>query len=412
MRTYSLYELNEYVRRVLALNFPEALWVSGEIAQVGVSRGHHFLSLVQKDEAGDQLIARSEAVVWAGAYRRLRRHIGRDFPSLLQEGIEVRLLARLDFNERYGLKLIVEDIDPTYAVGRMEQRRRAILQQLRDEALLERNRRQPLPVVLQRIAVLSSEQAAGRQDFLRQLDGNPYGYRFEHRLFPAAMQGSQVEPEVLKQLQAIEGQAHRFDCVVITRGGGARLDLSAFDSLALGRAIAAHPLPVLTGIGHDIDETVIDLVAHTALKTPTAAADFLIERNLQFEARINELGYQLQLLSQRRLHEEQQALLRAEQSLRLSSRRALQEQHHRLEQMAAQLPRLSRRPLREQERHLAQLEQVVALLSPEATLRRGYTLTLKAGRIVTGADQLQAGDSITTRFADGEVDSTIHSTKR
>jgi len=330
----------------------------------------------------------------------------------LQEGIEVRLLVRLDFNERYGLKLIIDDIDSTYTVGRMEQRRRAILQQLRDEELLELNRRQQLPVVLQRIAVLSSEQAAGRQDFLRQLEGNPYGYRFEHCLFPAAMQGSQVEPEVLKQLQAIAQQAHHFDCVVITRGGGARLDLSAFDSLALGRAIAAHSLPVLTGIGHDIDETVIDLVAHTALKTPTAAADFLIERNLQFESRINELGYQLQLLSQRRLHEEQQILLRAHQSLRLDARRTLQEQQGQLEQCAAQLLPLSRRPLREQKRHLAQLEQVIALLSPEATLRRGYTLTLKAGRIITGADQVQAGDTITTRFADGEVNSTIHPTKR
>ena len=156
MRTYSLFELNEYVRRVLALNFPEALWVSGEIAQVGTARGHHFLSLVEKGDADDHIVARSEAVVWAGTYRRLRRRIGRDFPSLLQEGIEVRLLARLDFNERYGLKLVVEDIDPTYTVGRMEERRRAILQQLHEEELLERNRRRPLPLVLQRIAVLSS----------------------------------------------------------------------------------------------------------------------------------------------------------------------------------------------------------------------------------------------------------------
>jgi exodeoxyribonuclease VII large subunit len=404
---YTLYDLNEHIRRVLALNFPESLWVSCEIGQLGQSRGHYYLTLVQKAEEDDELIAQAEAVLWAGQYRKLRRQTGAMLSSLLREGIEVLLQVRLDFHERYGLKLIIDDIDPSYTMGKMEQRRRQIIEQLKAGRLLEKNGRLPLPVVLQRIAVISSEEAAGLQDFLRQLERNAYGYRFHTRLFPAAVQGEQVELEMLRQLQRISRKGSSFDCVVIIRGGGSRLDLTGFDNLALGRAIAGFPLPVLTGIGHDIDETVADLVAHTALKTPTAAADFLIAHNLHFESRIEEWNHRLQLLSQRLLRHQQLQMGQLEQLLQLKGKQALASQNNLLNFIEKELPRLSRHTLRDQQTRIEQMEHIVRLLNPEATFRRGYTLTLKEGRLVSSANTLKEGDRITTQFRDGSRTSVI-----
>lgn len=404
---YTLFDLNEHVRRVLALNFPESLWVSCEIGQLSRSRGHHFFTLVQKAEDGDELLARAEAVLWAGRHRKLKKEIGMMLPSLLQEGIEVLLKVSLDFHERYGLKLIVENIDPSYTMGKMEQRRRQIIEQLRAERLHEKNGRLPLPPVLQRIAVISSEEAAGLQDFLRQLERNAYGYRFRTQLFPAAVQGEQVEAEILRQLRRIRRQQPPFDCTVIIRGGGSRLDLAGFDNLELGRAIAGFPIPILTGIGHDIDETVADLVAHTALKTPTAAADFLIAHNLHFENRIEEWGYQLQRLSQRLVRQEQLQLEQLEQRIKMEGKQALHAQSQLLGFIEKELPRLSKRPLRNQQNRLDQLEQLIGLLSPEATLRRGYTLTIKDGKPLASVQNLKKGDQITTRFRDGSKISII-----
>lgn len=407
MEHITLFDLNEHIRRALALNFPQALWVSCEIGQLSESRGHYFFSLVQKAEENDDIVAQADAILWRSGFRRLRRRIGVALRSLLQEGIEVLLRVKVDFHERYGLKLIIEDIDPAYTLGRLEQRRREILERLHQESLTDRNARLPLSPVLQRIAVLSSERAAGYQDYLRQLEINPYGYRFFNRFYATAMQGQQVESEMLQHLERIGRQPKQFDCIVIIRGGGARLDLAAFDSYALGKAVAECPLPVLTGIGHDIDETVVDICAHTALKTPTAVADFLIGRNLHFESRVADLGHRLQLTSQRLLRRHSLQLEQLEQQVHYSSLRTIAEQERLLEYIEREWPRLARRSLKDQHRTLDQQEQIIRLLSPEATLGRGYTLTLKDGRPVNSANNLQDGDHITTRFADGERRSRV-----
>ena len=407
MSSRTLYELNEHIRRALALNFPEPLWVTAEIAQCSESRGHHFLGLVQKSEQSDEIVARGDAVLWQATFRRLRRSRGAELSALLKEGVEVLLLISVNFSERYGLRLIIEDIDPAYTIGKLEQLRRQIIRRLEEEKLLDLNRRLPLPLVLQHIAVISSDQAAGWQDFQQQLEHNAYGYRFHLELFPAAMQGRQAETEILKQLDRIAAHLHGFDCVVITRGGGARLDLSAFDSYELGRAIAKFPLPVFTGIGHDIDRTVSDLVAHSTLKTPTAAADHLIEHNLLFETALHDLGRQIQLNSRHLLSNGQLKIAQLEQLLLVHGRRTLKEQDRLLNYIGEELPHLARRSIKDRHRHLGQLEQVIRLLSPESTLKRGFTLTLKSGRIVTSAAALKSGDRIRTRFRDGEAESEV-----
>ena len=276
MQSYSLFELNEYVRRVFALNFQEAIWVRCEIAQINASRGHFYLNLIEKSSEKETVIAQSSAILWAGQYRQLRRKYKKLLDSLLQNGIAILIQVKVDFDERYGLKLLIEDIDPSYTVGQMELKRQAILETLLKKGLLEVNSRIRLPKAIQRIAIISSESAAGLQDYLNHLAINAYGYQFSNQLFSAAMQGANVEKEVLQQLKKIALLKENYDVVIIIRGGGSKLDLAAFDNLELGMAIAKFPLPVLVGIGHEIDETILDRVAHTSLKTQPPLQTFLL----------------------------------------------------------------------------------------------------------------------------------------
>lgn len=405
MKSYSLHEVNEFIRRILALNLPDALWIRCEIAQVSEARGHHFLELVQKAEESDEIIAQASAVIWQGNYRKLRAKIGLIINDLLQDGIEVQFKAKIDFNERYGLKLIVEDIDPTYTLGKLEMRRQQTIEALQQADLMGRNALVSLSPVLQQIAVVSSERAAGYQDFTEHLKNNPYNYRFHYQLFKTAMQGDQVQAEMLKQLKLIEHQKERFDCVVIIRGGGARLDLAAFDSLELCRAVAQFPLPVFTGIGHDVDETVLDMVAYSALKTPTAVADFIMNRNLLFESALVNYGQRLRVFGLQRLKNQAILLQNLQQKLQLQSSRKLGEANRMLDFIKNQIPDLIKYKLQDQRHQLDKLEKVVQLMSVEATLKRGFTITQKDGKILCSAEDVKSGDSLTTRFMDGEIQS-------
>jgi exodeoxyribonuclease VII large subunit len=407
MQTYTLFELNEHIRRVLALNFSEALWIRCEIAQVKENRGHCYLELVQKAEESDEVIARSEAAIWQTALRRMRLKIGPELSSLLRDGMEVQLQARVDFHERYGLKLIIEDVDPAYTLGRLELQRRKTIQHLQELQLLKRNGQLPLPLVPQRIAVITSEKAAGMQDYFRQLEENPYGYRFRNRLFTAGVQGRQVETEIIAQLERIRRSRELFDCVVIIRGGGSRLDLSAFDSFQLCKAVAEFPLPVLTGIGHDVDETVLDLVAHTRLKTPTAVAEFIVSRCLQFESAVMELGHLLKLLANQQIKEQELGIQRLAQKVQFQSHQLLQGNLLRLERLEGEIAPAARYRLRSDRLQLDQMERICNLLSLDSTLKRGFTLTLKDGKAVARADELKSGDAITTKFSEGEVNSLV-----
>ena len=407
LEKHTLFELHEHIRRVLALNLPAPVWVSCEIAQANEARGHCFLSLVQKDIGSDQVVAQAEGVIWQSSLRKLRRKLGRTLDGLLQDGIEALLLVQVDFHERYGLKLVVEDIDPAYTLGQLELRRRQILERLRAEQLIGKNRRHALPVAVQRIAVISSETAAGLQDFLQQLRENAYGYRFDCRLYPAAMQGSQTEQEVIQQLRKAERRRAHFDCAAIIRGGGAKLDLAAFDSYELCKSVAESTLPVLTGIGHDVDEALLDKVAHTALKTPTAVADFIIHRNMEFESSLHQLGQQLRLMASHKTREAALWLERCEQAIQHYPKQLLNQQRETINRMATELPRLARQRLRLEKQQLGQFERLNQLLSPEATLKRGFSITMKEGKAVRSARELKSGDKLTTKLSDGEVDSVV-----
>lgn len=404
MQTYTLFDLLEHLRRVLALNYPEALWITAEIAQLNRSRGHLYLDLVQKGAGPDSdIAAQAQAVVWQREYQKLRLAQGLALDEVLQEGREVRLLARVDFHERYGLKLIIADVDPAYTFGQIELRRRQTIDTLRALGLLERNRALPLPAVLQRIAAVSSEGAAGFQDFREHLAANAFGYRFQCRLFSSAVQGDNAEPELIAALEAIAAQRERFDCAVILRGGGARTDLAAFDRLNLCKTAAALPLPLFTGIGHDADESVLDMVAHSALKTPTAVADFLIQHNLFFENNVLRAAAHIRETAAYHLNMNTLELQNLEGAARWGVQGRTRSAKQQIEQIADALPALIRRQLHAAARNLEQAETLCAALHPDAALRRGFSLTLKDGKVVTAATELKPGDIIKTRLREGTI---------
>ncbi len=407
MQTYSLFELNEYVRRILALNLPDAIWVTCEIAQLNESRGNYFLELVQKSEEEDTIIARSEAAIWSKTYRQLKRSVGKKLEDILQEGLEVKMQVRVTFHERYGLKMAIEDIDPTYTLGKLALKREQTLQQLEEEGKLFQNAELALPIVLQRIAILSSPTAAGLQDFQNQLRQNAYSYHYKLDLFATAMQGDRVSEEMQKQLRKIAKQSYAYDVVVVIRGGGARLDLQAFNEYELCAALADCPLPVLTGIGHDIDQTVADIVAHQSLKTPTAVADFLLQHNAQFEAVLLQYSQQLGQISQTYLQQEKSKLDQQQQFIQLHTQSLLQQQTQQIDFLAAQLPISAQRQLTLETEKIEQLSRMTDLLSLEATLGRGYSLTTKDGKAIQTPSDLQVDDEIETTFKDGQIKSKI-----
>jgi exodeoxyribonuclease VII large subunit len=406
MTTLTLFDLNQHIRRALALNFPQAVWVTAELAQVGESRGHFYLDLVQKTEEGE-LLAQAQATLWASELRALKARFPSGIESLLRQGLELRLQVRPDFHERYGLKLLVTDLDPTHTFGQLDLQRRQTIQTLRDLGLMAQNRALDLPLVLQRIAVVSAQTAAGLQDFEEHLRGNSFGYFFDCQFFNSAMQGKNAESELMVALEKIFRQGKNFDCVVIVRGGGARLDLAAFDGLELCKAAAQMPLPIFTGIGHDVDESVLDLVAHTALKTPTAVADFLVQHNFSFENNLANAIQQLAFLTENGLKTNHLLLKNAEMAARFGAQGCLRAAATQLDFVEQKTPHFARQTLRQQALQLEQIERLCQNLHPENVLRRGYSLTLKNGKILRTAAEAAHGDVLETRLHEGSLHSKV-----
>jgi exodeoxyribonuclease VII large subunit len=402
--TYQLSDLTNFIRRVFALNLPEPVWVAAELAQANISRGHCWLTLVQKEAESDEIKAQLEAVVWANKLRELQGTHGLKLTNgLLQQGMSVRLRVSTSFHERYGLRLVVEDIDPTHTIGALERRRQQTLENLAADNLMNRNAEVPLAIVPQRLAIISSDTAAGLADFREQLEGNPYGYRFQLRMFNAAMQGVQTSPEITSRLREIRRNwPDSFDAVVIVRGGGGRTDLAAFDDEPLCRAVAEFPLPVLVGIGHETDETVLDRVAHRSLKTPTATAVFLIERLAQAEARLLQLGRGISLAGRNQLLASTLELNRQANTVRQAAGQSLLNEHHRLDRLAVELNQLPKRVLTAANDQLSHYEQLLAALRPETTLARGYALVSQEGRLITNPGDLVEGE-VDVRLKEGRV---------
>ena len=431
----SLLELNLLVREVIECEMPNEYWVEAELSECRESRGHCYMELVQKDEQTATPIAKASARCWASKWMLIRPGFERTTGQRLHAGMKVLLKVYAQFHEAYGFSWIVTDIDPTYTLGDMARKRQEIIRQLKQEGVFDLQRELRLPLFCQRIAVISSETAAGYGDFCNQLADNPYGFRFETRLFPAIMQGDGVEQSIIDalekifQMQTENGDSSQFDCVVIIRGGGATSDMSGFDTLALAENVANFPIPIITGIGHDRDESILDMVSHTRVKTPTAAAAFLIDHLKTVLDSLNDSQEQILRLAQQKLtYYKSQFATVAELLPRLFSNFKIRQEarldalnnsiaHHAQQKilnsqlsivnLENRLPILLDRRLMTEKHRLELLEEKTKSLDPALLLKRGYSITLKDGKTVRDAQALRSGDEIETRLANGTVHSIV-----
>lgn len=401
-QSYSLFELNEYIKRVIALNFNEPVWIKCEISQVNEVRGNWYLDLVEKEETSDTVIAQSSAVIWYKSFLFIKRKLGDLSNSILQNGTEILVKVKIDFNERYGLKLLIEDIDPSYTIGQLEMNRQKILDRLKQQDVIEINRQHTLPQVIQRIAVISSSTAAGYKDFCKQLEHNPYAYSYRIELYDASMQGQNTERTVVEALRAIEKEVDQFDVIAIIRGGGSKLDLAAFDNYNIAYTIAQSSLPVIVGIGHEIDTSITDLVAHTSLKTPTAVADYLIETSLHFESNLIEIGRLIAQSAREDLKQNELHVQSLEERLSLFPRQIIRQHKEEIAYISKSIMTASRNYLHSTNRLLEAYNQQLTLADPAENLKKGYALVKLNGSLVKGKIK-EAGQLIEIEFKDGST---------
>ena len=423
----TLLELNLLVREVIECEMPNEYWVEAELSECRESHGHCFLELIQKDERSATPVAKASARCWASKWMIIRPYFERTTGQQLHAGMKVLLKVKAQFHEAYGFSWMVTDIDPTYTLGDMARKRQEIISQLKAEGVFDLQKELRLPLFCQHIAVISSETAAGYGDFCNQLADNPYGFQFQTQLFPAIMQGEEVEQSIINALERIYN--YQFDCVVIIRGGGATSDMSGFDTLALAENVANFPLPIITGIGHDRDECILDMVSHTRVKTPTAAAAFLVDHLKQVLDAINDaqdrlthyaqqkfstLNTQLSMIAEtlprifstvKTRHEARLDTI-ATSLANLAQQRILHSQFSILN-LEKSLPILLDRRMMAEKHRLQLIEEKARSLDPTLLLKRGYSITLHNGKAVRHVKELQDGDTIETRLADGSIHSVV-----
>lgn len=411
-KEFSLLELNARVRDALQEALPERYWVRAEVSEARIHpSGHCYLELIEKEEHTGRTVAKARATIWATTFRLLRPWFEQSTGQLFTSGIKILVLVSPVFHELYGYSLTIHDIDPTYTLGDAARRRAAILQQLRDEGVADMNKELVWPPLPQRFAIISSPSAAGYGDFMNQLQNNPYGYRVYTALFPASMQGEQTERSIIEALDRIACHEELFDGVVIIRGGGATSDLNSFDSYPLAANVAQFPLPVITGIGHERDDTVIDLVANTRVKTPTAAAEWIIARLHEADLHVAGLSLSISEAVRDRLQREKQTLQRTTSALPMLVERRILNERHKSELWLEHIKHALRSRLDAERSRLDQLANTVELVSPQSLLQRGYSLTLHQGCVVKSVTNLAPGETIETLLADGSVVSRVETTQ-
>ncbi len=374
----SLFELHQQIREELEIAFPESYWVVAELAQVSPDRrkGHCYLTLVDKgDDPRGQILAQARATIWSTRFQMLGRFFEDKTGQPLKAGLKVLLQANVRFHELYGLSLDIINIDPNYTIGDLARQRQETLKRLEDEGLLTANKELAIPMVPQRLAVVSSASAAGYQDFIHQLQHNSYGYTFSTRLFPAIVQGNEAPASIRKAMDLIAKYADQFDACVIIRGGGSQTDLSCFDDYSVAAAIGNSPLPVLTGIGHERDESIADLVANTRLKTPTAVADFIIDTCREAEEAAETLFSSIRMFAAQQLKLTGDRLER--HSLRLSNLTTeyLGTHNQKLEQLSRALLIKPKAYLDEQKYHSSSLEQSIRATTKDLLHQRERDLS-------------------------------------
>lgn len=402
LEAYSLYEVNEYIKRVIALNFQEPVWIECEISQVKEVRGQVYLNLIQTAEDSDEVIAQNSATIWYKQFLFIKKKLAGLIDSILQDGVKVKVKASIEFHEKYGIKLNIVDIDPSYSLGMFELARQKIIERLKKADLIDLNQQILLPTVIQKVAVISSSQAAGFKDFQDQLLNNNYGYEFKSQLYGASMQGVNTEKEIIAALKEINAQIENYDIVIITRGGGSKIDLSSFDNYNIAHAIAKFPIPVLTGIGHEIDETVSDIVAHTVLKTPTALADFIIDHNMTFESKLIQLENELIQNTNQTVSQLKFNLQAIQQRLFQIPLQKMADKKIELSHIEMEVNSISTHLIQSLKQQLEYIEEKISLISPDEILKKGYAYVIQNSKIITKAKSIDSKE-FEIVFQDGKI---------
>ncbi len=400
------------VRETIECEMPDEYWVEAELSECRELRGHCYMELIQKDERTATPVAKSPAKCWANKWAVIRPYFERTTGQQLHAGMKVLLKVYAQFHEAYGFSWIVTDINPEYTLGDMARKRQEIIRQLKAEGVFDLQKELTLPPFCQHIAVISSQTAAGYGDFCNQLSDNPYGFQFQTQLFPAIMQGEGVEQSIIDALERIyDCQLStvncQFDCVVIIRGGGSTGDLSGFDTLALAENVANFPLPIITGIGHERDESILDMISHTRVKTPTAAAAFLIEHLKEVLDVINGSQELITRYAQQKLSMLHSQLTIVSEAIPRLFSIVKTRQEAKIDTLNQRIPMLLERRLLAENHRLQLMEEKLKALDPQLLLKRGYSITLHNGRAVKDATALKAGDEIETRLANGAIHSVV-----
>ena len=383
MQQYSLLELCDWLGEVVETELPDRYWVRAEIASMSV-RGHCYMELVEKAENGI-LAAKVRATCWSNVYSLLSAYFAQETGQVLHAGLQVLLEVSVEFHAVYGLSLNIVNIDPTYTLGDLAKQRQATIRQLTEDGVMELQQALEVPSLVRRIAVVSSADAAGYGDFCDQLQHNRFGYAFHTQLYPAVMQGDTAARSIIQALGAIAAQEEEWDVVVIIRGGGAITDLSCFDDYMLASHCAQFPLPIIAGIGHTRDVSVVDMVVHSSVKTPTAAAEWLIERVAQQVEKVGSLLLRLQRATQGILAKEQNRLMLYEQRIKNGVYRLLTQERGKLNLW----------------------QKTIELHSPERIFKMGYSLTTVNGKVLRNQADVKEGDVIQTHLQEGVVKSVV-----
>ncbi|OFX48402.1 MAG: exodeoxyribonuclease VII large subunit [Bacteroidetes bacterium GWA2_30_7] len=452
----SLLQLNNLIKNSIKLNFDSNYWVVAEISDFKVNySGHCYLELIQKNETETSIVAKARAMIWATTYRMLSAYFESETGNKLTVGIKVLVSVIVEFHELYGLSLVIKDIDPVYTIGENEKKRQDIIKRLKDEGVFEMNKQTYLPIVTKNIAIISSENAAGYLDFMEHLQNNAYNFKFHTKLFNASMQGESTESSVVNALDKIFAYEHIFDLVVIIRGGGSKSDLSWFDNYWIAYNISQFPIPVITGIGHEQDDTIADMVAFMRLKTPTAVADFIIEKCLDFKTQVLNYENYIYDYSNDLIANNKQELHSSIEHFKIFVENYIEKSAFKLNNLNKDFSNTVSNSVKSKNNELSILSEIfdskikfifklknieisqqirkiklsakhnVSLaknelvniennlnnLSPQNVLKRGFSVTRIKGKAIKSAKQLQTGDELETLLYDGLVKSTVDSTE-
>lgn len=434
-KALSLYELNTKIKNILNDSFCETYWVVAEISEVSVTRSEHcYLELIEKDEKTDELIAKARGTIWAYTFRMLKPYFETTTGHKLSKGLKILINVQVEFHELYGYSLNIKDIDPTYTLGDLAKKRREIIERLENEGVIDMNKELSIPLIPQKIAIISSETAAGYGDWVHQIENNQEQYKFYYKLFPAVMQGNNAEESIIEALNKIYPYEDFFDLVAIIRGGGSQAELSCFDNYSLAYHITQFPLPVISGIGHERDDTIVDIVAHTKMKTPTAVAEFLISKVSDFENHLNSLQNNFVAHINNLLFEQKSTIELISNKFSPLIKRIIEKENSELNIFLHQLKNTNENFITSKKYYLNNQSRDIGVkttqyflkkkheleihyktadyLNPKNVLKRGYSITLFNGKIVKTVDKLKKDDIIDTKMNDGTVESKVRKIRK